>query len=214
MYSLRLSEHATASVAASRTCFLAGLGVWGSGVQVPAWPRSVRASFLASDGASSPCPSSAESEQARCLFPCFQGRQFSQTEAPPCGSFNFIISSGPASILVTPEVGASTCGFWGHCQPKGVVGDSQWIPLLELSNYVTLTSLCLSLLTYKMTAIPICTVAVRMCPSPRACNGSTDVSCIIPPLPAYGFTILQDMYYKTPLIRGKHATGFLESRDE
>ena len=34
----------------------------------------------------------------------------------------------------------------GHIQSKGVIGDGQRILLLELGNYVTLTSLCLNLI--------------------------------------------------------------------
>lgn len=110
VYSLRLSERARHSQRGCLTHLFprraGGLGVWGSGVQLPAWPRSVRASFLASDGASSPCPFSAESEQARCLFPCLQGRQFSQTKAPPCGSFNF-------RHLLRPSFNFSHTRGWG-----------------------------------------------------------------------------------------------------
>lgn len=73
--------------------------------------------------------------------PAHRDASFLRLRPHPVAHSPFITSSGPASILVTLEVGASTHGFGGHCQSKGGVGDSHWIPLLALGNYVTLTSL-------------------------------------------------------------------------
>lgn len=147
-------ESCTAGVAAACACLLAVLGVWGSGPGasvaglceslLPGLQTVPLLRVLPWQRASEPGVSS----------PAHRDASFLRLRPHPVAHSTFITSSSPASILVTPEVGASTYGFGGHCQSKAVVGDSQWIPLLELSNYVTLTSLCLSLLTYKVTVIP------------------------------------------------------------
>lgn len=135
-------------------CLLAALGVWGSGpgASVAGFCESLLPGLqtvpllcvLPWQRASEPGVSS----------PAHRNASFLRLRPHPVAHSTFITSSSPASILVTLEIGALTYGFGGHCQSKAVVEDSQWIPLLELSNYVTLTSLCLSLLTYKVTVIP------------------------------------------------------------
>ena len=131
VYSLRLSESAPQplwlphALVSSQGWGSGGLGVWGPGACIAAFCESLLPGLqmvpphrvLPRQRPSKPGVSSL----------AYRDASFLRLRPHPVGHSAFITSSGPASILVTLEVGASTCGFWGHCQPESGVGDSQWI---------------------------------------------------------------------------------------
>ena len=105
-------------------CRSGGLAVWGPGACIAAFCESLLPGLQT-------VPPHCVLPQQRPSKPgvsslAYRDASFLRLRPHPVAHSTFITSSGPASISVTPEVGASTCGFWGHCQPKGGAGDSRW----------------------------------------------------------------------------------------